>query len=64
MKFAVLVLTASTASGFGWNFRKAFSNTPFSHFRINGNELVDLIPEAFTTRIEKAVNQVNEMTDE
>jgi hypothetical protein len=61
MKFAVLLLTTTTTSGFGWNFRKAFSNTPLGHFRINGNELVDLIPEAFTSRIEQAVNLVNEM---
>ena len=62
MKLAYLLLTASTASA-AWTLKSLFESSPLSHFRINGNELIDLVPEAFTTRIENAVNELNEMTD-
>ena len=60
MRFAVLVFTASSTSVLAWSFKEAFADTPLSNFKINGNELVDLIPEALTSRTEKAVNEMKD----
>ena len=62
MKLAVYLLLASSAHA-AWTLKSLFEDTPLHHFRINGNELIDLIPEIFTKRIEKVVNEINEMVD-
>jgi len=41
-----------------------FENSPLHHLHINGNELIDLVPDAWTTRIESAVNKINDLSDE
>ena len=39
-------------------------NSPWGHVRINGNELIDLFPTLWTTRLERAVNKINGLSDE
>ena len=47
-----------------WTLQNAFKSTPLHHIRISGNEIIDLVPDAWTTRIEKAVNTINDMDDD
>ena len=58
MRFSVLIATASAFS-----FRDMFNSSPIKMPRINGNEVIDLFPSLWTNRLERAINEINELDD-